>query len=42
MAGGDKVADLKNSKGVQLKVKGKRIGLSFELDLSGLQVDLKK
>jgi hypothetical protein len=42
VAGGDKVADLKNSKGVQLKVKGKQIGLSFELDLSGLQVDLKK
>ncbi len=42
VAGGDKVADLKNSKGVQIKVKGKQIGLELALDLSGLQIDLKK
>jgi hypothetical protein len=42
VAGGNKVADLKNSKGVQLKVKGKQIGLEFALDLSGLQIDLQK
>ncbi len=42
VAGGSKVADLKNSKGVQLKVKGKQIGLEFALDLSGLQIDLQK
>jgi hypothetical protein len=42
VAGGGKVAELKNSKGVVIKVKGKQIGLEFSLDLSGLQVSLKK
>jgi hypothetical protein len=42
VAGGGKVAELKNSKGVVMKVKGKQIGLEFSLDLSGLQVSLKK
>jgi lipid-binding SYLF domain-containing protein len=42
VAGGSKVAELKNSKGVVLKVKGKQIGLEFALDLSGMQVSLKK
>ncbi len=41
-AGGAKVAELKNSKGVVLKVKGKQIGLEFSLDLSGMQINLKK
>jgi lipid-binding SYLF domain-containing protein len=41
-AGGEKVAHLKNSKGVELKVKGKQIGLEFALDLSGMQLSLKK
>lgn len=42
VAGGSKVAELKNSKGVVMKVKGKQIGLEFSLDLSGLQINLKK
>jgi hypothetical protein len=42
VAGGNKVADLRNSKGVQIKVRGKQVGLALEADLSGLQVDLKK
>jgi len=42
VAGGEKVADLKNSNGVQLKVKGKQVGLEFSLDLSGMQVKLKR
>jgi hypothetical protein len=42
VAGGGKVAELKNSKGVVLKVQGKQIGLEAALDLSGMQVSLKK
>jgi len=42
IAGGDKTAQLKNSKGVELNVKGKQIGLEFSLDLSGMQLSLKK
>ena len=42
VAGGEKVAELKNSKGVVMKVKGKQIGLEFALDLSGMEVKLKK
>jgi lipid-binding SYLF domain-containing protein len=42
VAGGEKVADLKNSKGVQIKVRGKQVGLALEADLSGLQIELKK
>jgi hypothetical protein len=42
VAGGGKVAELKNSKGVVLKVKGKQVGLELALDLSGMQVSLKK
>jgi lipid-binding SYLF domain-containing protein len=42
VAGGTKVAELKNSKGVVLKVKGKQIGLEVALDLSGMEISLKK
>jgi len=42
VAGGAKTAELKNSKGVELKVKGKQIGLEISLDLSGMQLSLKK
>lgn len=42
VVGGAKVAQLKNSKGVVLKVQGKQVGLEFALDLSGMQVNLKK
>jgi hypothetical protein len=41
-AGGAMVSDLKNSKGVELKLKGKQIGLELALDLNGMQVSLKK
>lgn len=42
VAGGEKVAELKNSRGVQLKLKGKQVGLEFALDLSGMELSLKK
>ena len=42
VAGGTKVAHLKNSRGVELDVKGKQIGLEISLDLSGMQLSLKK
>ena len=42
LAGGGKVAELKNSKGVVLKVKGKQIGVELALDLSGMEISLKK
>jgi lipid-binding SYLF domain-containing protein len=42
VAGGGKVAELKNSKGVVLKVKGKEIGLELALDLSGMEIKLKQ
>ena len=41
VAGGNKVADLKNTKGVQIKVRGKQVGLALEADLSGLQIEYK-
>jgi lipid-binding SYLF domain-containing protein len=42
VVGGGKVAELKNSKGVVLKVKGAQVGLELSLDLSGMEVSLKK
>ena len=42
VAGGSKVADLRNTKGVQIKVRGKQVGLALEADLSGLQIEMKK
>jgi len=42
VAGGVKVFDLTNSKGVELKVKGKQVGLEVALDLNGMEVSLKK
>ncbi len=41
IAGGARVAELQNSRGVVLKVRGKQIGLEFSLDLSGMQISLK-
>ena len=41
VAGGSKSAQLQNSQGVILKVKGKQIGLEFSIDLSGMQISLK-
>lgn len=42
LAGGEKVAELKNSKDVLLKVSGKQIGLEVTLDLNGMQISLKE
>ena len=42
VAGGRKVAELKNSKGVVLKVSGKQMGLEVTLDLSGMEISLKE
>ena len=42
VAGGSKVARLKNSKGVVLELRGKQVGLMFSVDLSGMQVALKR
>ena len=42
VAGGPKVAELKNSKGVELSVKGQQVGLEFSVDLSGMEIKLKK
>lgn len=41
IAGGAKVAELVNSRGVVLKIRGQQIGLEFALDLSGMSVSLK-
>jgi len=42
IAGGERVAELKNSNGVELKVRGRQIGLEISLDLSGMEVRLKR
>ena len=36
------MAELKNSKGVVIKVKGMQFGFELSLDLSGLEIGLKK
>lgn len=38
---GQKTAELKNNKGVVLKVRGRQKGLEFSLDLGGMRIDLK-
>jgi hypothetical protein len=38
VAGGGKVARLKNSQGVVLEVQGRQIGAMFSIDLSGMQL----
>jgi hypothetical protein len=40
VAGGSKVAKLKNSRGVVLELKGKQVGLMISVDLSGMEVAL--
>jgi lipid-binding SYLF domain-containing protein len=42
LAGGQQVAELKNSKGVVLKVQGKQIGLEVALDLNGMKLSFKE
>jgi hypothetical protein len=41
VAGGGKVATLKNSKGVVLKVSGKEVGFEVSVSLSGLKISLQ-
>ena len=41
VAGGRKAAELTNSRGVVLRVRGRQIGFQFSLDLSGLQISLR-
>lgn len=41
VAGGRSAAQLSNARGVVLKLKGKRIGFMFSLDLGGMQISLK-
>lgn len=41
-AGGGKVARLRNSRGVLLEVRGKQVGLMFSIDLSGMEIALKR
>jgi hypothetical protein len=41
VAGGGKVAQLQNSKGVVMHVQGRQIGFSFSIDLSGMEVSLR-
>jgi hypothetical protein len=38
VAGGGKVARLRNSRGVILEVKGRQIGAMFSIDLSGMEI----
>ncbi len=42
IAGGPKVAELKNAQGVVLKVKGEQMGVELSLDLNGMNIKLKK
>ena len=42
IAGGGKVAKLKNARGVILEVQGRQAGLMFSLDLSGMQISLRR
>lgn len=41
IAGGVKVATLRNSNGVELRVQGRQIGLELALDLGGISIRLK-
>jgi lipid-binding SYLF domain-containing protein len=41
VAGGKKIARLRNSKGVFLRLRGRQIGLEATLDLSGMEIWLK-
>lgn len=41
-AGGGSVARLRNSRGVELEVSGKQIGLMASIDLSGLRIRLER
>jgi hypothetical protein len=42
VAGGGKVAKLKNSRGVVLEVQGRQVGAMFSIDLSGMEIALER
>ena len=41
IAGGRQAAQLSNARGVLLRLKGRKIGFMFSIDLSGMQISLK-
>lgn len=41
VAGGARVIQLQNSRGVVLSLRGKQVGLSFDLDVSGMSISLR-
>ncbi len=41
VAGGRSVAQLSNSRGVVLRLRGRQVGFMFSIDLSGMQISLK-
>lgn len=41
IAGGAQVINLSNSRGVMLRLRGRKIGLEFSIDLSGMQISLR-
>ena len=41
IAGGARVINLSNSRGVMLRLRGRKIGLEFSIDLSGMQISLR-
>ncbi len=42
VAGGGAIARLRNSRGVELEVSGKKIGLKASVDLNGLRINLER
>lgn len=42
LAGGAGVAELQNSRGVRLRLSGRQIGLMVSIDLSGMQIAIRK
>lgn len=41
VAGGARVIQLQNSRGVVLMLRGRQVGLAFDLDLSGISISLR-
>ena len=41
VAGGDSALMLRNARGVELRLRGKQIGLEFSLDLSGISISIQ-
>ena len=42
VAGGGGVAELQNARGVKLRISGRQIGLMVSIDLSGMQIAIRK